>query len=113
MLVKSPRCFGFPFNKAFDAESTSGHLVAIRAPKHKGFLGYIEMFFPFFRVFFIGLKKEKTKGKIVFEKTYSTKLTLSQDIDFCRDGEKQTLGEGTYKISFKKSVCNFSVIEKF
>ena len=113
MFVKSPRCFGFSFNKAFDAESTSGHMVAIRSPKHNGFWGYIEMFFPFFRVFFMGLKKEKTQGKIIFEKVYSTKMTLTNNVDFCKDGEKEPLEKNEYKISFKKSICNFSVIEKF
>lgn len=113
MFVKSPRCFGFPFNKAFDSQSASGHLVAIRSPKHKGILGYIEMFFPFFRVFFMGLKKEKTKGNVIFEKVYSSKLTLLEDVDFCSDGEKRTLEKDSYKISFKRSVCNFSVIDKF
>lgn len=71
------------------------------------------MFFPFFRAFFIGLKKEKSKGKIIFEKTYSTYLDLKSDVDFCKDGEKQTVSEGEYKVSFKRSICNFTVIEKF
>lgn len=113
MFLKSPRCFGFHFNKAFEQDGTSGHLLAVRSPKHNGLLGKIEMFFPFFRAFFIGLKKEKTKGKIVFEKTYSTYLDLKSNVDFCKDGEKQTVSEGEYKVSFKRSICNFTVIEKF
>ncbi len=113
MFLKSPRCFGFHFNRAFDKNSTSGHLLAIRSPKHRGFLGYVEMFFPFFRAFFIGLKREQTSGNLIFEKTYSTKIELYDEVDFCKDGEKETLEKGNYKISFKKSVCNFSVIEKF
>lgn len=113
MFLKSPRCFGFRFNKAFEQDGTSGHLLAVRSPKHQGLLGKIEMFFPFFRAFFIGLKKEKTKGKIIFEKTYSTCLSLKSDVDFCKDGEKQTVSDGTYKVSFKRSLCNFTVIEKF
>lgn len=113
MFLKSPRCFGFRFNKAFEQDGTSGHLLAVRSPKHNGLLGKIEMFFPFFRAFFIGLKNEKSKGKIIFEKTYSTYLDLKSDVDFCKDGEKQTVSEGEYKVSFKRSICNFTVIEKF
>ena len=112
MFVKSPRCFGFKFNKAYDSESNSGHLVAIRSPKHDGLLGKIEMFFPFFRVFFIGMKSERD-GKIIFKKIYSATFTHSEDIDYCRDGEKQTLERGTHKIKFIRSLCNFNVIEKF
>ena len=113
MFLKSPRCFGFHFNRAFDQDSTSGHLLAIRSPKSSGIIGYIQMFFPFFKAFFIGMKKEKSHGNIIFEKVYSTKITLKKDIDFCKDGEKQTQNKGEYKISFSKSICNFTVIEKF
>lgn len=112
MFVKSPRCFGFKFNKAYDSESNSGHLVAIRSPKHDGMLGKIEMFFPFFKVFFIGMKSERD-GKIVFKKIYSATFTHSEDIDYCRDGEKQTLSGGSHQIKFIRSLCNFNVIEKF
>ncbi len=112
MFLKSPRCFGFNFNRAFDAESASGHLVAIRSPKHGGFLGKVEMFFPFFRVFFLGLKKERD-GKIIFKEVREADVTLRSSAPFCRDGEKLVLDAGTHKISFFKSVCSFSVIEKF
>ncbi len=112
MFVKSPRCFGFDFNRAFDADSTSGHLVAIRSPKHDGLLGKIEMFFPFFRTFFMGLKKEKD-GKIIFKKVYSATLTHKDDTDYCRDGEKHFVKSGYHKITFIRTMCNFNVIEKF
>ncbi|MDE6059885.1 MAG: hypothetical protein K2G31_00200 [Clostridia bacterium] len=112
MFVKSPRCFGFKFNKAYDSESNSGHLVAIRSPKHDGLLGKIEMFFPFFRVFFIGMKSERD-GKIIFKKIYSATFTHSENTDYCRDGEKQTLSSGSHQIKFIRSLCNFNVIEKF
>lgn len=112
MFVKSPRCFGFKFNRDYDSESNSGHLVAIRSPKHDGLLGKIEMFFPFFKVFFLGMKKERD-GKIIFRKIYSAAFTHSNDIDYCRDGEKQTIASGTHTIKFIRSFCNFNVIEKF
>lgn len=112
MFLKSPRCFGFRFNRDFKADSTSGHLLAIRSPKHDGILGCIEMFFPFFRTFFIGLKKER-EGKIIFARAYDLKLNLNEDTDFCKDGEKLTLEKGKSEICFKLSRCNFSVIEKF
>lgn len=112
MFVKSPRCFGFSFNKAFDSESLSGHLVAIRSPKHDGLLGKIEMFFPFFRTFFIGLKRER-EGKIIFKKMYRASVTHAEPTVYCRDGEKHTVDKGQHKIAFTRSVCNFNVIEKF
>ena len=113
MFVKSPRCFGFPFNKDFDAESESGHLLAIRSPKHKGALGYIEMFFPFFRAFFIGLKKEREDGTLIFKRVRQGRIELAQSANFCKDGEKFTLNEGVHSIGFEHTKCDFCVIEKF
>ncbi len=112
MFLKSPRCFGFGFNKAFDAESESGHLVAIRAPKRGGLLGMIQLFFPFFRVFFLGLKKERD-GKIIFKNFRSALLTQGEECVYCRDGERQPLSAGTHEISFAKTRCAFYVIDKF
>lgn len=113
MFVKSPRCFGFKFNKAFDSQSISGHLLAIRAPKHKGALGYIEMFFPFFKAFFIGLKKERDQGQIIFKQVYSATVQSQENIVYCKDGERLEKSSGLYKISFKRTLCDFCVIEKF
>ena len=113
MFVKSPRCFGFKFNKAFNQESMSGHLLAIRSPKHDGFWGCVEMFFPFYKAFFIGLKKERDKGKIIFKQVYSATLENDDETVFCKDGEMLKKENGIYKISFKRTLCDFCVIEKF
>lgn len=113
MFLKSPRCFGFNFNKDFDAKSESGHLIAIRSPKHKNMLGYVEMFFPFFRVFFMGLKRQPHSKNIIFTKSNTFEITFDDNQVFCRDGEKHHVKKGSYKISFAKSKCNFHIINKF
>lgn len=113
MLLKSPRCFGFNFNKDFDAKSESGHIIAIRSPKRKNALGYIEMFFPFFRVFFVGLKKQPRSKSIIFESISDIKIKLKENTTFCRDGEKHLLEKGAYKINFEKTKCNFHIVSKF
>lgn len=112
MLLKSPRCFGFSFNKAFDEDSLSGHLLAIRSPKRDGLLGKIQMFFPFFRAFFIGLKKERD-GNIIFKKIYGATVTHTDGATYCRDGERHSVASGELKVKFVRSLCNFSVIEKY
>lgn len=112
MFVKSPRCFGFNFNKDFDENGKNGHLLAIRSPKHNGMLGKLEMFFPFFRAFFIGLKKERD-GKIIFRRIEGATITHGEKQDYCRDGERKILSEGTHTIEFIRTECAFSVIEKF
>lgn len=113
MFLKSPRCFGFLFNKAFNPNSASGHLLAIRSPKHNGVLGCAEMFFPFFKAFFIGLKKERDRGSIIFKQVYDATMITNENTVFCKDGERCEKTSGTYKISFKRSVCSFEVIDKF
>ena len=75
MFIKSPRCFGFKFNHAFDENDNGGHLLLIRSPKHNGIIGKIEMFFPFFRVFFMGVKKER-EGTIILKKIQDARLYL-------------------------------------
>jgi diacylglycerol kinase family enzyme len=111
MFLKSPRCFGFNFNRDYDEHSESGHFVAIRSPKHNGFLGKLEMFFPFFRVFFIGLKKPKD-GKIIFRRVNEASLTLNGEWTFCNDGEKYAMG-GERDIAFRHTKCKVSIINKF
>lgn len=110
MFIKSPRCFGFRFNRAYDEKSETGHLVLIRSPKHGGLLGKIEMFFPFFRVFFVGLKNER-EGKIVFKKIECADISLNSQTDFCKDGEKET-AIGNLKVCFQKTKCNLNFMRK-
>ncbi len=113
MCVKSPRCFGFKFNRAFNAQNTDGHLLAIRTPKGCKIVQYVKMFFTFFRTFFIGFSKEYESKNMLFKDVYSTMITLQDSVTFCKDGEKLELDKGEYKIKFVKSLCNFSVIDKF
>ena len=109
MFIKSPRCFGFKFNRAFDENDSGGHLLLIRSPRHKGILGKIEMFFPFFKVFFLGLKDEK-EGAIIFKHIDKASLYLNCPVDFCMDGEKCTLS-GAKDLSFLKTNCALQVID--
>lgn len=108
MFIKSPRCFGFHFNHAYNERDKGGHLLMIRSPKHNGLLGAVEMFFPFFRVFFLGMKKE-CDGKIIFKHLSSAMLTLNQKADFCVDGECQHV-EGSVKVDFVTTECKLKII---
>lgn len=107
MFIKSPRCFGFRFNRDYDENSESGHLVAIRSPRHDGLAGKIEIFFPFFRVFFIGLKKERN-GKIIFKRFSKGSIEIKNKTQFCVDGELYVTG-GKQAVSFDKAKCTLTV----
>ncbi|MBR4800508.1 MAG: hypothetical protein IK048_02395 [Clostridia bacterium] len=110
MLLKSPRCFGFNFNKAYDSNKETGHLILIRSPKHDGLLGKIEMFFPFFKVFFLGLKKERD-GNVVFKEFECADMVLKDETVFCKDGEK-SIKQGEFHVCFKKSECSLNLMRK-
>lgn len=109
MIIKSPRCFGLNFNKAYKDGEQCGHLVAIRSPKHNGLLGKIEMFFPFFRVFFMGMKNER-EGKIIFRKVETMTIDLDAMTSFCVDGE-QKFAQGSVDIHFEKTNCKLKIME--
>lgn len=110
MFIKSPRCFGFNFNKLYDERDLGGHMVLIRSPKHNGLVGMIEMFFPFFKVFFVGLNKEQDRGTITFKPVTNATLHLKKPTDFCVDGEKRT-EHGQVDISFEKTMCKLQIID--
>ncbi len=109
MFIKSPRCFGFHFNRAYDEKDEGGHMVLIRSPKHNGIFGLIEMFFPFFKTFFIGLKNE-CEEKIVFKHLSSANMELNKNTNFCMDGEKAS-GQGKISINFEKTKCKLKIID--
>lgn len=110
MFLKSPRCFGFKFNRGYDASDESGHVVLIRSPRHDGLRGKVEMFFPFFRVFFIGLNKEKD-GNVVYKKVNRCSLDLPDKTIFCADGERDVRC-GKTDISFARTKCQFSTLNR-
>ncbi len=108
MFVKSRYCFGFPFNRAFDRDAEEGHVLLIKSPRHKGIIGKIEMFFPFFRAFFIGFKGEKHTDKIDFFAAKSLTLTMPATA-FCMDGEKQIFKQNPINIAFRRYEGGFRV----
>ena len=97
MLSNARRCFGFRFNKLYRDNSDELQLIAIKAPKKDNLIGRIKMFFPFFRVFFLGFSKEKIGKTITFISVKSAKITLPDPTPFCVDGEYRDLS-GELKI---------------
>ena len=101
MAINSQRCFGFNFNKMYDHRSGKAHLLLIKAPKGKGLLSMIKMFFPFFRAFFIGFKKPYKSKNIVFEEFSQAKVSLEDVRTFTIDGEKIDM-KGEFDINIHK-----------
>lgn len=91
MAINCARCFGFKFNRRYVHNDGKGQLLLIKSPKHNGLIGKIEIFFPFFRAFFMGLSEEKDGKILKFLDFSKAELTLKKDYSFTVDGEKLLL----------------------
>ncbi len=86
MLLNSPRCFGFNFNKLYHKGEMC--LLTIKSPGKNSLLNKIKIFFPFFRTFFIGFKKPYESKNVLFTPFKHIDLELDTPTPFCVDGEK-------------------------
>lgn len=111
MAIDSPQCFGFKFNKLFKQDDGKFHFLAIKAPKHGGLLGAMELFSPLFRAFFIGFKKPCRKKKLLFEPCRLVKMNLKQPVNFDMDGEKVEL-QGRFTITIAQCRYNLQIVDK-
>lgn len=112
MVVKSDRCFGFHFNHMYNAASLSGNILLIKAPKNKGFWGKICMFFPFFRAFFVGFRREYHSKNMVFVPFEQASVLLEEGaVDFDIDGERVSLS-GKVDFAFDAYDAPFCVFNK-
>ena len=104
MISNARRCFGFRFNRLHREHSDALQLIAIKAPKKDNLWGRIRMFFPFFRVFFLGFSKEHVGKDILVTSFREGRITLSAETPFCLDGEVALLsGENVIRKSTGKA----------
>lgn len=87
MLSNAVRCFGFRFNHLYRDNSDELQLLLIKAPKKNNLWGKIKMFFPFFRAFFLGFRKEHFGKTLIFTSLKSAEISLPNETLFCVDGE--------------------------
>ena len=111
MAIDSPTCFGFKFNKAYQPNDDKMHLLAIRAPKRNNIFCKIKIFFPLFRAFFVGFKKEYHSKNMSFVPFEKLTITLDRQTDFCMDGEYQTF-DGKIDISTCKATNPIAIVCK-
>lgn len=97
MVLKSPRCFLFRFNKLYDPAADNLHVLLIPAPAKDDLWGRIRLFFPLFRAFFVGFRREVNKKQLRFVECKRVVLHFPTPVDMNVDGEKRTL-RGTYRL---------------
>lgn len=98
MMIDSPRCFGFRFNRMFLPNDDDMHILLIHSPGPDNLKNRFKMFWPFFRAFFIGFGKEHESRNITFKPFNHAQIILHEDQAFCSDGEKLVLSKGVWTI---------------
>lgn len=111
MAINSPRCFGFRFNKLFDPIDDSLQYLLIKSPKRKGFIGKIEIFFPFFRAFFIGFKHQYRSKRMFFISAKEAHINIAADTAFNFDGELRVLS-GNVNIKACEAPFNIKILQR-
>ena len=111
MISNAKRCFGFRFNRLHKRSKGALQLIAIKAPAKDTLWGRIKMFFPFFRVFFLGVSKEHVGKNLLVTSFSKGEITLFEKTLFCLDGESALL-EGANAVSKNKSKARLFLIKE-
>lgn len=104
MVIDSPLCFGFRFNRLFEPNSPEMHLLLITSPGDNHIKNKLKIFWPFFRAFFIGFNKDYESDNILFKNFTKMELLLKNDEVFCQDGERLDFPAG--KININRTILN-------
>lgn len=101
MAIDSVRCFGFPFNKLYAPDDGKIHLLLIKSPGKDSLLNRIKIFFPLFRAFFIGFRRETESKNLVFKGVRNLDIKLNGKCVFDVDGDAVAV-EGSLKVNVTK-----------
>lgn len=110
MAIDSPCCFGFKFNKAYRFDDGKMHLLTIKAPKGDGLFAKMKIFFPLFRAFFMGFKKDYKSKNMQFKSFEHANIDI-EETPFDLDGERMLLG-GNLHIGVKRLSSPIKVIKR-
>ena len=115
MVIDSKRCFGFKFNKLYKPNDGLVHVLLIRSPGKNSFANKVKIFFPLFKAFFIGLRKELNKKNIIFKATDSLHIQLAEQTPFDVDGDMFMFDDINVKIVKPQNniyIGNFDKVKK-
>lgn len=87
MAIDSPRCFGFRFNRLYSPDDGKVHLLLVKSPGKDNLVNRAKIFFPLFRAFFIGLRKELTCKNLIFRAVKELDISLPESAVFDVDGD--------------------------
>lgn len=93
MAIDSMRCFGFRFNRLYRPDDGKVHLLLIKSPGKNNLANKIKIFFPLFRAFFIGFRRETERGNIVFRAVSDMRIKTDRPYVFDIDGDAAEPGD--------------------
>lgn len=91
MLIRSPVCFGLPFNHAYRPDEAGGHLLLVPTTGRDNLLNRIRLFGPLFRIFFVGLGEDKVCSRYVWRRVECVEIEAPL-LEWCADGERWEMG---------------------
>ena len=97
MVLKSPRCFLFRFNRLYDPHADNLHLLLVPTTGKDNLWGRMRLFFPLFRAFFVGFGREMHRKDLLFVQCRHAVLHFPTPVAMNIDGERRTL-RGTYRV---------------
>ena len=109
MAIKSKRCFGFRFNRAYDKKPCL-YLLAVDSFGKDNLWNRIRLFFTFFRIFFVGIDKPLQTKRFFMLPFENATITLDNTQDYCLDGEKVTLS-GTLHFCTQKVTPPIKIVK--
>jgi hypothetical protein len=103
MVLHSERCFGLRFNRLHRKHPEKLFLLTIKSNGKDNLWNRIRLFFPLFRVFFLGVRKP-IQGKNVTMVPFSeATVKFRGNVAMCVDGERVAVdGDKAVKISTAK-----------
>ena len=109
MLLRSPRCFGFRFNRLY-RDAPELYLLLIKSPKKGGVVGIVRLFIRFFRAFFIGFGAPH-EGNVTFIRCRNVEINSQEKTTYCLDGEKY-VGDEKLNVSAETTSIKLKILKK-
>lgn len=115
MIIDSKRCFGFKFNHLYKENDGQVHILLIKSPGKNNFINKVKIFFPLFRAFFIGFRKEVHNKHLIFKSAKHINILLEEETSFDVDGDEKVFKDLTINVVIPKNriyIGNLSDIKK-
>lgn len=110
MIIHSDTCFKLRFNRLYDPKKEGAHLLLLRSAGKDSLCARARLFFPLFRVFFLGLRHQHEGKSFSFREVHNVEISLDDTQPWAMDGEKFDYSH--LSISFSTTPSTVQVVHK-